>query len=140
MRAEAEMTDEENFRKDYEATAAAMSIIRTYAHPAEKKLGKQKYRMDCDMFQAAARHTGLIERMPRYWSANTGRWTVHIPLLLQATHGLLPWNWNDHGECDFCPDKSLCYDCYKDCLKEAEDDSTDLNTSDSESKPEASGG
>lgn len=105
-----EPTEDERFQSDYRITAAALSIIKTYGHKAERKYGRVKYRLDCDMFQAAARHTGLINEMPRYWSAYTGQWMVHIPSLIECTHGMLPWSWNDNGECDLCPNSPLCYE------------------------------
>jgi len=114
MRTEEEPTEKEEarFRADYRSTIAAMSIIRTYGHQAERKLGKVMMRMDCDMFQAAARHTGLIDQMTHYWSANSGRWMIHIPSMVKAGHGIVHWNWNDKDECDLCPDKQLCYQDY----------------------------
>ena len=108
---------DEKFQMEYESTIAAMCILRIYGHQAEKKLGKIKMRMDCDMFQACARHTGLIERMTHYWSAFTGQWMVHIPSMVKAGHGIVRWNWNDNEECAFCPNESLCYADY---LKEKE--------------------
>ena len=104
--------EDEQFRGEYQSTIAAMAIIRTYGHQAERKLGKIKLRMDCDMFQAAARHTGLIERMTHYWSANTGQWVVHIPSMVKSAHGIVNWIWNDNGECELCPNKNLCYEDY----------------------------
>ena len=111
--------EDEKFQADYGSTIAAMTIVRTYGHQAERKLGKVKMRMNCDMFQAAARHTGLIERMTHYWSANTGQWMVHIPSLVKSGHGIIHWTWNDNEECDLCPNESLCYADY---LKEREAD------------------
>jgi hypothetical protein len=100
-------TENERFRKDYLATVAFNSILSTYGYKNTKN-GKKIYELSCDMFQAAARHTGLIKHFPRYWSANTGKWEAHIPSLMKMTHGIVRWRWEE-DECPMCPNEGLCW-------------------------------
>ena len=101
--------EEDHFRGDYLSTMAAFAIIREYGRVVDKRAGVVKKRLDCDLFQAAARHTGLIQHMTRY-HGSSGKHMVHIPSLLKSTHGMIKWDWDYEGECQICPEKSLCYD------------------------------
>ena len=101
--------EKDHFRADYLSTGAALAIINDYGRIIDKRGTTIKKRLDCDLFQAAARHTGLIKHMTRYYGSS-GKHMVHIPSLIKSAHGMLHWDWDYEDECQICPEKALCYD------------------------------